>query len=142
MEKPLTGNFRPDKNAVSISEYERAGGYQGLRKALAMEPAEVSELVKRSNLRGRGGAGFPTGTKWGYVPMGQEASHPKYLFANADQMEPCTLKYRDLMERDPHQLIEVMIVDAYAIEADIGYIFLRGEYECSHDRLFRAIAEA
>jgi NADH-quinone oxidoreductase subunit F len=142
MEKPLTGNFRPDTIAVSISEYERAGGYQGLRKALAMEPAEVTELVKLSNLRGRGGAGFPTGTKWSFVPMGKEASHPKYLVANADEMEPGTFKDRALMERDPHQLIEGLIVAAYAIEADIGYIFLRGEYKCSNDRLCRAIAEA
>src|SRR5258707_6048592 len=142
MEKPLTGNFRPDKNAVNISEYERAGGYQGLRKALAVEPGEVTELVKRSNLRGRGGAGFPTGMKWSFVPMGKEAPHPKYLVANADEMEPGTFKDRALMERDPHQLIEGMIVAAYAIEADIGYIFLRGEDECSHDRLSRTIAEA
>ena len=142
MEKPLTGNFRPDKNAVSISEYERAGGYQGLRKALTMEPAEVTELVKRSSLRGRGGAGFPTGTKWSCVPMGKEASHPKYLIANADEMEPGTFKDRALMERDPHQLIEGLIVAAYAIEADIGYIFLRGEYVRSNDCLCRAIAEA
>jgi len=123
MEKPLTGNFRPDKTSVSLPEYERAGGYQGLRKALAMAPAEVTELVKRSNLRGRGGAGFPTGTKWSFVPMGEEAPHPKYLVANADEMEPGTFKDRALMERDPHQLIEGLIVAAYAIEADIGYIF-------------------
>ncbi len=142
MEKPLSGNFRPDKESVSLAEYERTGGYRGLRKALAMGPAEVTELVKKSNLRGRGGAGFPTGVKWSFVPMGKEAPHPKYLVANADEMEPGTFKDRALMERDPHQLIEGMIVTAYAIEADIGYIFLRGEYECSHDRLSRAIAEA
>jgi len=142
MEKPLTGNFRRDKAAVSLPEYERAGGYQGLRKALAMEPAAVTELVKRSNLRGRGGAGFPTGAKWSFVPMGKEAPHPKYLVANADEMEPGTFKDRALMERDPHQLIEGMIVAAYAIEADIGYIFLRGEYERSNQCLSRAIAEA
>jgi NADH-quinone oxidoreductase subunit F len=142
MEKPLTGNFRSDKTAVSLQEYECAGGYQGLRKALDMQPAEVTELVKRSNLRGRGGAGFPTGMKWSFVPMGKEAPHPKYLVANADEMEPGTFKDRALMERDPHQLIEGMIVAAYAIEADIGYIFLRGEYEHSNNCLLRAIAEA
>src|SRR5580698_5071306 len=142
MEKPLTGNFRADKEAVSLAEYERAGGYQGLRRALALQPAEVTDLVKRSNLRGRGGAGFPTGMKWSFVPMGKEAPHPKYLVANADEMEPGTFKDRALMERDPHQLIEGMIVTAYAIEADIGYIFLRGEYTCSNDCLARAIAEA
>jgi NADH-quinone oxidoreductase subunit F len=142
MEKPLTGNFRTDKEAVSLAEYERAGGYQGLRTALLMAPVDVTELVKKSNLRGRGGAGFPTGMKWSFVPMGKDAPHPKYLVANADEMEPGTFKDRALMERDPHQLIEGMIVSAYAIEADIGYIFLRGEYERSYERLARAIAEA
>ena len=142
MEKPLTGNFRADKEAVSLAEYERAGGYQGLRTALLMAPADVTELVKKSNLRGRGGAGFPTGMKWSFVPMGKDAPHPKYLVANADEMEPGTFKDRALMERDPHQLIEGMIVSAYAIDADIGYIFLRGEYARSYERLARAIAEA
>src|SRR5882757_5455678 len=142
MVKPLTGNFRPDKNAVSISQYERAGGYQGLRKALGMAPAEVTELVKRSNLRGRGGAGFPTALKWSFVPTGKESPRQKYIVANADEMEPGTFKDRALMERDPHQLIEGMIVSAYAIEADTAYIFLRGEYKCSNECLSRAIVEA
>jgi NADH-quinone oxidoreductase subunit F len=142
MDKPLTRNFRPDNAAVCLSEYERAGGYQGLRKALTMAPSEVSELVKSSNLRGRGGAGFPTGMKWSFVPMGKDAPHPKYLVVNADEMEPGTFKDRALMERDPHQLLEGLIVAAYAIEADISYIFLRGEYTCSYRRLSRAIAEA
>jgi NADH-quinone oxidoreductase subunit F len=142
MEKPLTGNFRPDKEAVNLAEYARAGGYLGLRKALRMAPAEVTEVVKRSNLRGRGGAGFPTGMKWSFVPIGKESPHRKYIVANADEMEPGTFKDRALMERDPHQLIEGMIVAAYAIEADIGYIFLRGEYEDAGDCLARAIAEA
>ena len=142
MEKPLTGNFRPGKEAPSVADYERAGGYQGLRKALKMAPTEVTDLVKRSGLRGRGGAGFPTGSKWTFVPMGKDAPHPKYLVANADEMEPGTFKDRALMERDPHQLIEGMITAGYAIEADIGYIFLRGEYRLSHARLAQALAEA
>src|SRR4051794_15605627 len=142
MEKPLTGNFRTDREPVSLAEYERGEGYQGLRKALLMTPAEVTELVKRSNLRGRGGAGFPTGMKWSFVPMGKDAPHPKYLVANADEMEPGTFKDRALMERDPHQLVEGMIVAAYAIQADVGYIFLRGEYRCSARRLTVALAEA
>src|SRR5579885_414970 len=142
MEKPLTGNFRSDKEAVSLADYERAGGYQGLRKAITVTPAEITEMVKKSGLRGRGGAGFPTGMKWSFVPMGKNAPHPKYLVVNADEMEPGTFKDRALMERDPHQLIEGMIVAAYAIEADIAYIFLRGEYTCSHERLTRAVAEA
>src|SRR5215471_3986220 len=142
MKKPLTGNFRTDGGAVSLAEYERGEGYQGLRKALLMTPAEVTELIKKSGLRGRGGAGFPTGMKWSFVPMGKDAPHPKYLVVNADEMEPGTFKDRALMERDPHQLLEGVVVSAYAIEADIAYIFLRGEYTCSHDRLSRALAEA
>ena len=131
MEKPLTSKFRPDGEPVDIASYEHAGGYEGLRKTLKMQPQEVTDMVKRSNLRGRGGAGFPTGMKWSFVPMGADAPRPKYLVANADEMEPGTFKDRALMECDPHQLIEGMAVAAYAIQADVGYIFLRGEYRCS-----------
>ncbi len=141
-ERPLTKNLRPDGQAVDIAAYEQAGGYQGLRKALQLQPPDVLDLVKRSNLRGRGGAGFPTAMKWSFVPMSADAPHPKYLVANADEMEPGTFKDRVLMEGDPHQLIEGMAVSAYAIQADIGYIFLRGEYRTSADRLSRALVEA
>jgi NADH-quinone oxidoreductase subunit F len=142
MERPLTKNIRADGEAVVLADYLRAGGYQGLRKALTIAPTEVTELVKRSNLRGRGGAGFPTAMKWSFVPMGKDAPHPKYLVANADEMEPGTFKDRVLMEGDPHQFIEGMVIAAYAIEADIGYIFLRGEYKKSAERLSVALAEA
>jgi NADH-quinone oxidoreductase subunit F len=142
MDKPLTKNLRPDGEATRFDDYVRNGGYQGLRKALGMVPADVTEAVKRSNLRGRGGAGFPTGMKWSFVPMGKDAPHPKYLVANADEMEPGTFKDRVLMEGDPHQFLEGMIIAGYAIEADIGYIFLRGEYSKCATRLFAAIAEA
>jgi NADH-quinone oxidoreductase subunit F len=143
MERPLTRNIRPDREPPSLKEYEQAGGYQAVRKSLhSMAPREVMELVKQSNLLGRGGAGFPTGTKWSFVPMGQDAPHPKYLIANADEMEPGTFKDRLLLEGDPHQLIEGMIVSAYAIEADVAYIFLRAEYTLAAKRLRRAIAEA
>jgi len=142
MEKPLTRNFRPDGEAVDFSAYERAGGYEGFRKALRMQPQEITELVQRSNLRGRGGAGFPTAMKWSFVPMGPHAPRPKYLVANADEMEPGTFKDRILMERDPHQLIEGMAVTACAIQADIGYIFLRGEYRRAAERLGFALRQA
>lgn len=142
MERPLTKNIRADGEAVVLADYLRAGGYQGLRKALTAAPTDVTELVKRSNLRGRGGAGFPTAMKWSFVPMGKDAPHPKYLVANADEMEPGTFKDRVLMEGDPHQFIEGMVIAAYAIEADIGYIFLRGEYKKSAERLSVALAEA
>lgn len=142
MEKPLTKNFRPDGGAVDLSAYERADGYEGFRKALKMQPQDISDLVKRSNLRGRGGAGFPTAMKWSFVPMGADAPRPKYLVANADEMEPGTFKDRILMERDPHQLIEGMAVTAYAIQAEIGYIFLRGEYRRAAERLAFALRQA
>ncbi len=142
MEKVLTKNIQPDLPYVDVKAYEATGGYQGLRKALGMTPAEVVEVVKQSNLRGRGGAGFPTGMKWSFVPMGADAPRPKYLVANADEMEPGTFKDRLLMEGDPHQLVEGMAVAAYAIQADVAYIFLRGEYLFSAERLRRAIAEA
>jgi NADH-quinone oxidoreductase subunit F len=143
MERPLTRNIRPDREPPSLKEYEQAGGYQAVRKLRqGMVPAEVMELVKQSNLLGRGGAGFPTGTKWSFVPMGPDAPRPKYLIANADEMEPGTFKDRLLLEGDPHQLIEGMIVSAYAIEADVAYIFLRGEYTLAAKRLRKAIAEA
>jgi len=143
MEKPLTKNIRADREPPGLKEYERAGGYQAARKALrSLAPQDVTELVKKSDLRGRGGAGFPTGSKWGFVPMGADAPRPKYLIANADEMEPGTFKDRLLMEGDPHQLIEGMIVSSYAIQADVAYIFLRWEYKLAERRLKKAIAEA
>ena len=142
MEKPLTSRFRPDGEPVDIAAYEHSGGYEALRKALKMQPQAVTEMVKQSNLRGRGGAGFPTGSKWSFVPMGEDAPRPKYLVANADEMEPGTFKDRVLMELDPHSFLEGMAVAAYAIQADVGYIFLRGEYRCSARRLIAALAEA
>ncbi|MBI5576483.1 MAG: NADH-quinone oxidoreductase subunit NuoF [Deltaproteobacteria bacterium] len=143
METPLTGNIRPDREPPDLPEYERAGGYRALRKALlSMTPWKVVEEVRSSMLRGRGGAGFPTGMKWTFVPKGPDAPRPKYLVCNADEMEPGTFKDRLLMEGDPHQLIEGMIVSAYAIEADVAWLFLRVEYALSAGRLAKAIAEA
>src|SRR5579875_2411860 len=142
MEKVLTRNIQPDVSYVDVKAYEGSGGYEGLRKALSMTPAQVTEVVKQSNLRGRGGAGFPTGMKWSFVPMGTDTPRPKYIVANADGMEPGTFKDRLLMEGDPHQLVEGMIVAGYALQATRGYIFLRGEYVLAAARLNRAIAEA
>jgi NADH-quinone oxidoreductase subunit F len=143
MERPLTQNIRPDRPPLRRREHERAGGYEAVRQALrTMTPQAVTEVVKASNLRGRGGAGFPTGNKWGFVPMGDDAPRPKYLIANADEMEPGTFKDRLLLEGDPHQLLEGMIVSAYAIQADVAYIFLRAEYTQAARLLARAIAEA
>ena len=143
MEQPLTKNIRPGEPPLDLRGYERAGGYQALRKALRQRtPKQVQEEVTDSNLRGRGGAGFPTGMKWSFVPMGDSAPHPKYLIVNADEMEPGTFKDRLLLEGDPHLMVESAIIAAYAIEADTAYIFLRWEYKLAEQRLQKAIAEA
>ena len=141
-ERPLTKDIKADGEALTLPEYQQAGGYVGARAALHMPPREITDLVTKSGLRGRGGAGFPTGSKWSFVPMGDNAPHPKYLVANADEMEPGTFKDRYLMEGNPHQLIEGMIIAARAIEADVAYIFLRAEYVLSAQRIERARAEA
>lgn len=140
--RPLTARMRPDGAMVDIQAYEQAGGYQGLRKAVTMAPKDVTTEVKDSGLRGRGGAGFPTGMKWSFTPIGPDAPHPKYVVCNGDEMEPGTFKDRLLLERDPHQLVEGMVIAGWATEADVGYIFLRGEYLLAADRVRQAIAEA
>ena len=143
MERPLTEHIRLPGPPMDLREYERAGGYESVRTALRdITPKELVESVKDSNLRGRGGAGFPTGMKWSFVPMGDDAADTKYLVANADEMEPGTFKDRHLLEGNPHLLIESMIVSAYAIGAGTGYVFLRWAYKESEKRILRAIAEA
>lgn len=143
MERPLTGNVKPDRQPLTLKEYEKAGGYRAAQKALrGTTPQEIMEAVKNSNLRGRGGAGFFTGLKWSFMPMGSDAPRPKYLVCNADEMEPGTFKDRILLEGNPHQLIEGMVVSGYALQADIAYIFLRWEYRRAALSLERTIVEA
>jgi NADH-quinone oxidoreductase subunit F len=143
MEKPLTSRIRSDGGTVDLRSYERAGGYRALRKALRdMSPKEVIDEVRDSNLRGRGGAGFPTGLKWSLVPAGGDAPRPKYVAVNADEMEPGTFKDRLLLEGDPHAVIEGAAIAVRAIEGDAAYIFLRGEYVTAAERIRRALGEA
>jgi len=143
VETPLTKNIRAGMGPPDLKSYERAGGYHSVRTALkGMTPQAVQDAVTASNLRGRGGAGFPTGEKWSFVPMGAEARRPKYLVVNADEMEPGTFKDRLLLEGDPHQIIEGAIVSAYALQAEIAYIFVRWEYREAARRVARAVAEA
>jgi len=140
---PLTGAIKADGTALSLREYEAVGGYAAVRAALAgMAPGDVTTLVKDAGLRGRGGAGFPTGIKWALVPMGDDTPRPKYLVVNADEMEPGTFKDRLLLEGNPHQLIEGVILAAYAIQADLSYIFLRGEYTVAEECMQHALQEA
>ena len=142
MERPLTEHIKQDGTPLSLKEYEAVGGYQGLRNALKVSPADVMNVVKDSKLRGRGGAGFPTGVKWSFVPMGDNAPSPKYIVANGDEMEPGTFKDRLLVEGNPHQLIEGMIISAYAIGASMSYIFLRWAYHEAAKRIQYALNEA
>jgi NADH-quinone oxidoreductase subunit F len=121
----LTRNFgRPDSH--TLGGYRETGGYAAWQKALGMEPAAITEEVKKSNLRGLGGAAFPTGMKWGFIPKGSTA--PKYLVVNADEGEPGTFKDRYLLEKNPHGLIEGMLIAARAIGSQLGFVYIRGEY--------------
>ena len=135
----LFKNRRPGET-VLLPEYEKSGGYQGLRDALKMEPSQVCDVIKASALRGRGGAGFPTGIKWSFFPA--DAPGEKYLVCNGDEMEPGTYKDRQLLLADPHQLVEGMAIAAYAMQTPVGYIFLRYAYEDCSRRVERAIEEA
>jgi len=150
METPLTQNIGPGKTPPKLAEYEANGGYRAARLALLEKrPDELLGELKESNLRGRGGAGFPTAMKWSFVPMDKpetlgtrtEKIGPKYLVVNADEMEPGTFKDRLLMEGDPHQLIEGIILSAYTIQAETAYIFIRGEYTRCAELLTEAIRE-
>ncbi len=128
------------ENAKSIEVYKKHGGYQILKKALKMKPAEITEQVKISELRGRGGAGFPTGIKWGFVP--KNTGKPVYLICNADEGEPGTFKDRQILAYDPHLLIEGMAISAYALGCTQAFIYIRGEFSWIVEILEKAIEEA
>ncbi|WP_447968866.1 NADH-quinone oxidoreductase subunit NuoF [Nitrospira sp. M1] len=140
-EKILFKNMEQPGYAGSLKEYEQTGGYQALRKVFGgMAPADIIETVKQSGLRGRGGAGFPTGVKWSFIP--KDHPGPKYLCCNADESEPGTFKDRQLMERDPHQVLEGMAITCYTIGAETAYIYIRGEFWLGAQILERAIEDA
>jgi NADH-quinone oxidoreductase subunit F len=142
-ERPLTRDLRSDGAPLDLQAYERVGGYRALRKALGeLAPNALTSMVKASNLRGRGGAGFPTGIKWQAVPMGPKARRPKYVVCNADEMEPGTFKDRLLLEGNPHLVLEGMMLAAYAVEAEVAYVFLRWAYRRAEAAMRAAIAEA
>jgi NADH-quinone oxidoreductase subunit F len=128
------------EDAHTLRGYLREGGYAALRKVLDTDPASVIDTVKTSGLRGRGGAGFPTGVKWSFVP--QDTGNPIYLVVNADESEPGTFKDRELMERDPFQLLEGIAISAYALNCHRAFIYIRGEYLFPGMRIEEAMAEA
>lgn len=124
----------------SLARYVSEGGYEMLKKAAGMDRSAITAEVKASGLRGRGGAGFPTGVKWGFIPPGN--TKPVYLICNADESEPGTFKDRYIIYQDPHQLIEGMVISAYAVNAKVAYIYIREEFPQGAVILERAIAEA
>lgn len=137
--EPVLLRNRGVEGSTTLAVYEKRGGYQAVRKALKMTPDEVVEEVKKANLRGRGGAGFPAGVKWGFLPKDRKRT---LLCVNADESEPPTFNNRVLMESDPHQLIEGTIIAAYATQAQVAYIYLRGEFHEPFHILQRAVDEA
>jgi NADH-quinone oxidoreductase subunit F len=126
-------------NSEKIDTYLRYGGYEALRKALKMSPDEIIAEVKASGLRGRGGAGFPTGTKWGFMPKDAPV---KYLAVNTDEGEPGTFKDRLIVERDPHSILEGVIITAYAVGAAKAFVYIRGEFFLGVKRWIKAISDA
>lgn len=141
MEKVLTRNVGIDRS-WTLEVYRSRGGYESLKKALAMQPDAIIDMVKASGLRGRGGAGFPTGMKWSFMPKNPSPERPSYLICNADESEPGTFKDRLLMEMDPHFLVEGCLISAFAIRASKAFIYIRGEYVLSAQRVQAAVDEA
>ncbi|MBI4686576.1 MAG: NADH-quinone oxidoreductase subunit NuoF [Nitrospirae bacterium] len=139
MENFLLKNIE-NPDSADIEEYLKIGGYKNIAKAFELEPKAIIEEVKKAGLRGRGGAGFPTAMKWSFAAA--DPKFPKYLLCNADEGEPGTFKDRPILEKNPHLLIEGMVISGYALGAEYGYIYLRGEYPHAKDVLNKAISQA
>src|SRR5690349_2248217 len=137
--EPMLTKFVREQNSFTLDFYLQHEGYAALKKALGLAPNDIIEMVKASGLRGRGGAGFPTGMKWQFVDKKVE---PRYIACNADESEPGTFKDHLLMERNPHLLIEGCVIGCYAIGAKVAYIYIRGEFYHVQQVLERAVAEA
>ncbi len=139
-EQKVIRNYVDRPDSYTIGSYLSSGGYSALRKALGMAPGEVTDAVKKSGLRGRGGAGFPAGIKWNFIPP--DSKKPVYLCCNADESEPGSFKDREILEKDPHQMIEGIIIACYAIRSHKAYIYIRGEMPYGARRIQQAIEEA
>ena len=137
---PVLSAHWDEKDSHTLAGYQRNGGYNAVKKALAMDPDVVIQTVKDSGLRGRGGAGFPTGNKWGFIPQGDNKDH--YLVVNADESEPGTCKDTPLLLANPHVLVEGVIIASYAIRAKHAFIYIRGEVTHVTRRLLQAIDDA
>ena len=139
-EQRIIRNYVDRPNSYTIESYLSSGGYSALRKALGMAPGDITDVVKKSGLRGRGGAGFPAGIKWSFIPP--DSKKPVYLCCNADESEPGSFKDREILEKDPHQMIEGIIIACYAIRSHKAYIYIRGEMPYGAKRIQQAIGEA
>ena len=139
-EQRIIRNYVDRPNSYTIESYLSSGGYSALRKALGMPPGDITDVVKKSGLRGRGGAGFPAGIKWSFIPP--DSKKPVYLCCNADESEPGSFKDREILEKDPHQMIEGIIIACYAIRSHKAYIYIRGEMPYGAKRIQQAIGEA
>jgi len=137
--KLLTRNFG-NPESWTLAAYEKAGGYRTFRKAFGMEPDAVTQMVKESGLRGRGGAGFPCGLKWSFVPKNNP--NPRYLCVNADESEPGTFKDRYLLEHDPHALVEGILITCWAVGIHRAFVYIRGEFGLPYYRIKAAVEEA
>lgn len=139
-EQRIIRNYVDRPDSYTIGSYLSSGGYSALGKALGMAPGEITDAVKKSGLRGRGGAGFPAGIKWSFIPP--DSKKPVYLCCNADESEPGSFKDREILEKDPHQMIEGIIIACYAIRSRKAYIYIRGEMPYGAKRIQQAIEEA
>src|ERR671939_2119453 len=139
-EEQVLSRYFGDPEARTLDGWRQRGGYRALERALGMEPAQIVNIVKESGLRGRGGAGFPTGVKWSFMKPGD--GKPHYLCCNADESEPGTFKDREIMRWTPHALVEGCALGAYAIYADTAYIYIRGEFTEPLYWMRRAVTEA
>ena len=137
--KPIVSTRFGLDDGHTLQKYLDTGGYEGLRAALRKSPAQVVDDVKTASLLGRGGAGFPAGVKWGFCPPGV---FPRYLVVNGDESEPGTYKDRILMERDPHQLIEGVLIACYAVGCSQAFLYVRGEMALAQERIAEALNEA
>ncbi len=143
MTEPYLSKYFEEPGSETIEFYLSHAGYETARRVIrSVTPDAVIEMVKESGLRGRGGAGFPTGLKWSFMPKADKDDRPRYIACNADESEPGTFKDRALMEKDPHQLIESLIIAGWAMQAEAAYIYIRGEYAFPARALEKAIAEA
>lgn len=139
MEKVLTLHHDTPE-LWKLDNYRSKGGYDGLEKALKeMEPDQIIGMVRDAGLRGRGGAGFPSGVKWGFLP---KDDRPRYLICNADESEPGTFKDRVLLEQDPHHIIEGIVITCFAVKASLAFVYMRGEFFLGAQRMQAAIDEA